>query len=187
VRRLSRLESDERTYVDGIPVTAPARTLIDFASVAYSRELEEAVAIAERQQLVVRAELLSNLARYRGRPGLRALRAVLAADGGPALTRSEAESRFLTLIRKARLPAPEANVMVEGYEIDFLWRAQRIAVEVDGYRYHRSRPQFEKDRRRAAELAAHGIHVIPLTWRQIVDDAVATAVQLGQTLIRARR
>jgi very-short-patch-repair endonuclease len=112
---------------------------------------------------------------------------VLAENNGPLLTRSEAEARFLSLIRKARLPAPKTNVMVEGYEVDFLWPVQRIVVEVDGYRYHGSRPQFEKDRRRATELAARGIQVISLSWRQIVNDSLATAVQLGQALVRAER
>jgi len=185
VRRVSRLEPEEREEIDGIRVTAPGRTLVDLASVASIRELEGAVAMAERQRLVARSDLETLLVRYRGRPGLRALRAVLTEPGGPALTRSEAEATFLTLIRKARLPAPETNVLIEGYEVDFFWRLQRIAVEVDGYRYHGSRPQFEKDHRRATELAAHGIHVISLSWRQIVEDGVATAVRLGQALIRA--
>jgi very-short-patch-repair endonuclease len=185
VRRVASLEPDERDEVDGIPVTAPIRTLVDLASVARTSELENAVATAERQGLVTGEELFSALRRYQGRPGLRALRAILMEDGGPALTRSEAEARFLKLIRKAHLPAPRTNVVFEGFEIDFFWRPQCIAVEVDGFRYHGSRSQFEKDRRRAAELAAHGIHVISLSWRQIVNDEVATAVQLGQALMRA--
>jgi predicted transcriptional regulator of viral defense system len=129
VRRVARLERDERDEIDGIPVTAPLRTLIDLASVASARELENAVAAAERQKLLTRTELVSALARYQGRPGLRTLRAVFMQDGGPALTRSEAEARFLKLIRKARLAAPETNVMVAGYEIDFFWRQQCMAVE----------------------------------------------------------
>jgi very-short-patch-repair endonuclease len=75
---------------------------------------------------------------------------------------------------------------VAGREIDFLWRAEGIAVEVDGYRYHSSRSRFESDRRRTAYLAAHGIQVIPVTWRQIVDEGTATVVQLGGALLRAR-
>ncbi len=101
------------------------------------------------------------------------------------MTRSEAELRFLELIRRAGLPAPAVNVTFGRYEIDFLWRAQGIAVEVDGFRYHASRLRFEGDRRRDSWLLAHGIQVIRLSWRQITDDAVATAVQVGQALTRA--
>lgn len=187
VHRIGGLGPEEWTRRSGIPVTAPARTLLDFAGVAGRRELERAVARAERERLLSRAELLALVVDAGGRRGIATLRAVLGVGGGPMLTRSEAEAEFLALIRKARLPAPEANVRIEGYEVDFLWRAERIAVEIDGYRYHASRSSFERDRRRAAHLAAHGIQVIPLTWRQVVDDGVATAVQLGQALLSARR
>jgi very-short-patch-repair endonuclease len=187
LHRVSRLDPDERAIVDAIPTTTVARTLVDLASVTDGRSLERAIATAEREKLIGRPELESMVTRYRGWPGMRALRAVLAENNGPLLTRSEAEARFLSLIRKARLPAPKTNVMVEGYEVDFLWPVQRIVVEVDGYRYHGSRPQFEKDRRRATELAARGIQVISLSWRQIVNDSLATAVQLGQALVRAER
>ena len=94
--------------------------------------------------------------------------------------------RFLALVRRARLPAPETNALVAEYEIDFFWRNHGLAVEIDGFQFHSSRPSFEGDRRRIARLASLGIQVIPLTWRQVVDDEVATAVQLGQALLRAR-
>jgi very-short-patch-repair endonuclease len=56
------------------------------------------------------------------------------------------------------------------YEVDLLWRPQRLAVEVDGYTYHATRAAFERDRRRDAELVALGYRVVRLTWRQIVED-----------------
>lgn len=182
-----RLDLDERTVLDGIPVTVPTRTLVDLATVVPGRELERALARAEREQLVDRKEMSLLTTRYAGRAGAPAVRGILEAEGGPALTRSEAEERFLALVRQARLPVPETNVLVAGHEIDFLWREEGVAVEVDGYRYHASRVRFESDRRRAAHLAAHGIHVIPLTWRQVVEDRVATAVQIGRALLRAGR
>lgn len=187
VRRTSALEPDERSVVEGIPVTAPGRTLVDLAAVAAARDVERALARAEREQLVAGADLPALITRYGSRPGVRLLRAVACRAGGPAMTRSEAEERFLSLIREADLPVPEVNVPVGGYEVDFLWRGRGLAVEVDGYRFHASRPSFEHDRRRATRLAALGIHVIPLTWRQLVEERTATAVQLGQALLRAER
>lgn len=186
VRRVSGLSSGDRAEIEGIPVTSPARTLLDLSVVLGARELERAVARAERERLVEREQLREMAARHRGRPGTSALLAVLEQTGGPALTRSEAEVRFLRLVREARLPTPETNAPVGVHEVDFLWRAQGIAVEVDGYAFHSSRPRFESDRRRAAHLAARGIQVIPLTWKQIVDEGTATAVQVGQALLRAR-
>jgi very-short-patch-repair endonuclease len=185
IHRVKRLAADERAFRNGIPITSPARTLIDLAGVVGSAELEAAVARAEREGVVKRAEFSALMRRHRRRPGIPALRAVLEASGGPAFTRSEAETRFLALIRQAGLPDPQTNVKVDRYEIDFLWPSAGLAVEVDGFQYHSSRPRFEGDRRRDSWLLASGIKVIRLSWRQIVKDGIATAVQVGQALVRA--
>jgi very-short-patch-repair endonuclease len=81
----------------------------------------------------------------------------------PAVTRSQAEERFLALIRTAELPSPDVNVPLHGFEVDFLWREQRLVVEIDGYAYHSDRQAFERDRSRDATLAAHGYRVIRVT------------------------
>jgi len=185
VHRVARLGDEERTVSQGIPITTPGRTLLDLATVTGARELEAAVARAEREGLVDPDALAALLARQRGHAGTRVLKAVAEAPGGPALTRSAAEAKFLALIREAGLPAPECNVVLGPYEIDFLWRAAGIAAEVDGFRYHASRPRFEGDRRKDAWLLAAGITVVRLSWRQITREAMATAVQLGQALARA--
>ena len=187
VWHVRRMEDSERITRKGIPVTTSGRTLVDLAVVADGRDLERAVARAQREHLVEGDELSALLARHRGRPGTPRLRSLLAMEGGAALTDSEAEDRFLALVQAARLPRPESNATVAGYRVDFVWRAQRLAVEIDGYRYHSSRPHFESDRRKAAYLAAHGIQVVRLSWSQVVEDGVATAVQVGQALALAQR
>jgi very-short-patch-repair endonuclease len=186
VRRLVRFDASDRAELRGIPVTAPGRTVVDLASVLDGRELEQAVARAEREGLVTLEGLSSLLVRHRGRPGIPLMRALLEAGQVPALARSEAEERLLCLIRDARLPVPETNVPVEPYEVDFLWAPEGIAVEVDGFRYHASRARFESDRRRDMELASRGIHVIRLTWRQITNEPLATVAQVAQALATAR-
>jgi very-short-patch-repair endonuclease len=79
---------------------------------------------------------------------------VLQSADEPAFTRSEAEAKPLALIRKARLPTPEVNARIGGYEVDFLWREQGLVVEVDGFAYHSTRRAFERDRRKDAEVHA---------------------------------
>jgi len=183
--RVERLTDGECTVRERIPLTTPGRTLMDLASVLETRELEGVLARAERAGLV-RGDALRKLAAHnRGRRGARAFRAVCQLPGGPSLTRSAAEVELLALVREAGLPTPECNVNVGRYELDFLWRAARIAVEVDGFRYHSSRQHFEGDRRRDAELVAAGITVLRLSWQQVTDERVATAVKLGQALARA--
>jgi very-short-patch-repair endonuclease len=86
------------------------------------------------------------------------------------MTRSEAERLFLELVRKARLPEPAVNVSVGGHRVDFYWRAEKLIVEVNGFAYHSSSATFEKDRRRDAELAATGLRVMRVTWRQLTRE-----------------
>ena len=102
-------------------------------------------------------------------------------------TRSEAEERFLALVREARLPRPLVNVRRHGYEIDFLWPEEGVAVEVDGFAYHRTRERFEADRDRDAVLRKAGLTVIRVTWRQLERDAMAVLVDVAQALARAPR
>ena len=92
------------------------------------------------------------------------------------------DRRFLDLARKGRLPPPEANVRIGRYEIDFLWREARLAVEVDGFRFHSSQPAFERDRLRDAELLAQGYRVMRVTWRQMTREPEAVLVRLARLL-----
>jgi hypothetical protein len=183
--QVHRVRTIERCVLDGIPVTTPVRTLIDFAAVADAHELEVAVARAERANLVSRVELMERVSAHNGRRGLATLRAILSREREPAFVRSEAESRGLRLFREGGLPEPQANFALYGFELDCYWPEYRTAVELDGYRYHGNRESFERDRRRATILASQGIQVIPITWRQIVEEPVATAVRIAQALLRA--
>jgi very-short-patch-repair endonuclease len=178
------LPSDEVTVADGLPVTTPARTLLDLARYAEARELEQMAGWAERQGLTTREELLEVVARHRGRAGARALRRLLEAPAGPAWTRSEAEERFLSLVRKVGLPGPEVNVVVAGVEVDFLWRDRGVVVEVDGFEFHSVRSRFKRDRERDADLAGEGIRVIRVTWQQIVQESEMMMVRLDRVLNR---
>lgn len=148
-------------------------------------ELDRAAARFEPRGLVGPSEMSSLPAHHRGRPGAPLLRAALWRGDGPALTRSRAEERFLDLVRSGRLPRPRANTVVRGHEVDFLWPVEKLVVEVDGFAFHGSRGSFEDDRRRDAELAAAGLRVLRVTWRQIVEEADATLVRLAQALARA--
>lgn len=129
-------------------------------------------------------QLQATLTRHQGRPGSARLRTVLD-DGQPSLTRSEADERVLGLLRKAAAPRPETNVRVGDLEVDFYWPSQRIAVEVDGFEFHRSREAFENDRRRGAILAGRGVCAVRVTWRQIERAPEAFLFSLGETFGRA--
>jgi very-short-patch-repair endonuclease len=164
-----------------MPVTAPARTLIDLAAVLARSELARAVEKAQVLRLTTADRLQERLAVERG-PAATILRAELRRGHEPSLTRSEAEAAFLRLVRAAGLPHPEANVRIGGYEVDFLWRPQRLAVEIDGFAYHRTREAFERDRRRDADLQAYGLRTTRATYRQITEEPLRLTATLAASL-----
>jgi very-short-patch-repair endonuclease len=176
------LSPRDRRWVERIPVTSPARTLLDLAPRYPAGRLERMVADAERRGLMRASELVEQLDRNPRRRGSAALRAVLGIEGGPAFTRSGAEARLLRLVREAGLPAPETNAMVQGFEVDLLWREAHVAVEFDGFAFHGDRMAFEADRLRDAELQARGFRVIRVTWRQLVDDPAGVIDRLSRVI-----
>jgi very-short-patch-repair endonuclease len=182
VHRTRLLDPQDIRIHERLPVTSPARTLLDLAEFVTQRELERALDEALVSRLVRRGQISELLTRARGRPGRAFLRALLARQTGPTRTRSEAEERFLAVIRSAQLPEPEVNVRIQGYEVDFLWRAQRLVVEIDGFKFHSSRVGFERDRGKDARLQAAGLMTMRVTWIQIEEESSAVIARLAQTL-----
>ena len=164
---ITRLHPADATHRLGIPVTSPARTLLDLAATETQRDLSRAIDEGRVLRLVTDHSLNEQLSRYPAHRGTRALK--LATTPEPKLTRSEAERRLLELVRAAGLPEPKTNARLAGHEVDFLWPAHRLVVEVDGYAFHSKRSSFERDRRRDAALTLAGYRVIRITWRQITE------------------
>ena len=169
---------------DGIPITAPARTLLDIAPDLTPNELARALERAQVKRLVTKAELQAALDRAPRRPGTRALRALIAE---PAFTRSEAERMLLALLGAARLPRPAFNDVAEGYEVDVLWRAERVTLEFDSYEFHATRAAFERDRKRDADLTRAGYLAMRTTWRELTTQSHALVARLAQALAAPRR
>ena len=176
----ARLHPHDGTRRHGIPVTSAARTLLDLATTATAKELDRAANDAWNLRLVSTHSLNEQFSRYPRHRGTAALK--MAHSTEPRLTRSEAERSALELIRKARLPTPETNVRIGGYEVDLLWRAASLIVEIDGYAFHSSRRAFERDRRKDRELHALGYRVIRITWRELVEEPEAVVAALAAAL-----
>jgi very-short-patch-repair endonuclease/predicted transcriptional regulator of viral defense system len=172
---------DVRTHRQ-VRLTAVARTILDLATQWPAAELEQAIAEAERRRLVTVRGLSAVLARYPSHPGARRLRAILELSGGPALTRSGGERRLLKLVRQAGITKPLVNTHAVGYELDLLWPAAKLVVEVDGYDFHSDRAAFERDRRRDASLVAAGYRVIRFTGRQVSTEPLAVVARIAQAL-----
>jgi very-short-patch-repair endonuclease len=180
--RVGELASTDLRHVDGIPVTSPARSLLDLAGEVSDGELARAVDEAVVQKLTSMDDLRALLGRSKGRRGTPALRNLLDDAREPALTRSEAEREMLALLRRGGLAQPVTNVKVGSYEVDMLWRRERLVVEVDGYAFHSTRAAFERDRARDADLQTRGLRVLRVTWTQIRDEPEAVLVRIARLL-----
>ena len=168
---------------EGIPTTSVPRTLLDLADVALPRQLERAFREADRLQLLDLAAIRRLCDRSPGRRGLKALSGLVSENLGPLpATRSELERRFLDLCREAGLPMPAINVHVAGFEVDAVWIDQRLAVELDGHAFHRTRLAFERDRLRDAALQLAGFRVLRFTHRRL-DREPAAVIETVRSML----
>ncbi|MEX2107554.1 MAG: DUF559 domain-containing protein [Solirubrobacterales bacterium] len=178
----AKLHPDERTAREGIPVTSVARTLLDLADVVDGQRLERAFEEADRLRLLKMQELEEVCVRGQGRRGLGAVRRLIEAARDPAMTNSPLENRFVAFCHDHGLPPPSTNVIVEGKEVDAIWPAKRLMVEMDSWTFHGHRAAFERDRARDAALQAAGWRVIRLTHRRLEQDAARVAAELRRLL-----
>ena len=187
VHRTNLLEARDIRIREGLPVTSPARTLLDCAGTMSTRALERMFTEAVTLKLVSRADLEDVIARGRGRSGCAALRALLDEESDPAFTRSDAEKRMLALVGKAGLPAPLVNAPLHGFEVDFYWPAHAVVVEIDSYGFHTTRWAYERDRDKDAVLRSHGLAPLRFSSRQVRDAPLLVIAQLAGALGAAVR
>ncbi len=169
------LPATDRTRRNGVPITTPARTIADLATVVYSdHAYRRAVHEAQAQRLVTQSRLEAQLAR---RPCRRL--AEIIADG-PRPTRSELEDAVDELLARHGLLAPHTNARIPGLpdwvEVDFFYPAQRLVIEADGARFHDTPIRQAADRRKQSLLEGHGLRVLRLRWEDAEPDREALTV-----------
>ncbi|MBI2170262.1 MAG: type IV toxin-antitoxin system AbiEi family antitoxin domain-containing protein [Actinobacteria bacterium] len=176
----------------GIPVTSPARTLLDLGAVTsqavLDRALDDALArgLAEWEDLLA---VLAELAR-RGRRGVGKLRRSLAERTG--VPESVLEAEFQRLIRRFNLPEPvyQYELFDESGEfvarIDAAYPALRLAVELDGASTRVGRHALFYDTDRQNRIVAQGFLPIRYTWKAIVGLPEKTASELQRAIGRRR-
>ena len=186
VRCIGHLDLRDLQRHEGIPIASPSLTLLELAGDAEPGELAGAINEARVQRAITDAQLYTALERYPKRRGARALRALLESERGPRITRSEAERRALAVMRRFGIEPDASDVQIGPYRADFWFERERLAVEIDGYRYHSTPKRFVDDRRRAGYLAAHDVATFPLTWRDFGSGA-REAMQLLAAALAGRR
>jgi hypothetical protein len=178
VHRLQEPIPDEDiTTIDGIPVTKPARTLLDLATVESEEVVERCLDDALRRRLVSLPFLeswLEDPRRSRHR-GARMLQRLVAARATVGVTESPLEAAVLKVIRDAGLPTPMLQYEVRDGDrfvarVDFVYPDERVAIEADGFRFHDDRRGFDEERARGNELEALGWRVLRVTSRHVEQD-----------------
>jgi putative AbiEi antitoxin of type IV toxin-antitoxin system/uncharacterized protein DUF559 len=182
--RSTNIARRDLTVQFGIRVTSPARTLLDCVPRLGDAALVRAVNDARLSTYLHMPQLTEVVARFRRHPGAARLAPLLGDTGGP--TRSPLEDAFLPFCERFGLPTPEINTIVCGYEVDALFRAERLIVELDGYKFHSDRVTFESDRERDAHTLANGYLTVRITKERLEGDPAREADRL-HAILRSRR
>jgi hypothetical protein len=166
--RMRRSDVTDATVWRRIPVTTVQRTLVDLAAVLDEEDLARAVHQADVNHHTTPDHIERVLHRRHNWPGARKLRRVLLGEA--PVTLSRLESRFLERLRAASLPQPEVNRRMDGRYVDCRWPAHRLTVELDSYRYHRTRHVWEQDRQRERDARARGEEFRRYTWHDVDEE-----------------
>lgn len=184
VHRSRWLEWRDCTRQLGIPVTTPARTLLDCAPALSDARLKRLASDALHSDYLSPGDLAELLARCDQRAGARRLERYALGLERP--TRSEFEDRFVAFTERFGLPRPEINVHLEGREVDAFFRAEGVIVELDGYKFHASPAAFERDRDHDAEAVLNGLVTVRITWDRLTRKASTEAERLHAILQKRR-
>lgn len=181
-----RLDPVDLSTVAAIPVTTVARTLVDLAAVVTRERLASALTAAEQGNVLDMVALVAARDRVHGRHGVgdANLRAVIDEHEarGAQLTREELERRLRRLVRVHRLGRPQLNAWVDGDEVDALWPSSRVIVETDGWRWHRDRAAFARDREKTNRLQLAGYVVLRFTHDAVVQRPGRVAAEIRAAL-----
>lgn len=174
--------AEDLAEVRGVSVTGPALTVIGALEL-----LPDASAFLDRvlqQNLVTTVELTEALDRNKGMHGAARARRLLATLEAGA--ESEAERLFVELLKVHQITGWVQQYRFGGKRLDFAWPAERLAVEINGWAYHRNRERFESDNAKVSMLAAAGWLTLSFTWRQLTDEPEECIAQVAAAL-RLRR
>jgi very-short-patch-repair endonuclease len=166
----------------GVPVTSPARTLLDVAATLTDKALTRAVNEALLSNYLHEADLRALIERCRIHPQATRIEAVIAEDR----SRSWLEDEFRPWLRRFKLPEARFNVLVNGREVDVYFPQERLIIELDGFEVHRGRAAFENDRDRDADMLVNGMPTLRITRRRIRSAPAKEAERL-RSILHARR
>jgi very-short-patch-repair endonuclease len=181
--------------IEGLPVTSAGRTILDSAAVARRWQVEAALDDGLRRKLFSVDDMWRLLAKAggRGRKGSALVRSLLEdRSDGRARSHSKLEIKLDGVLRNSSVPRyfRQFEVMTRSgvpADVDFAWPEAKLAVEVDGYRWHSGRQQWQSDLERQNALAEVGWLVLRFSWYDVVsrpDYVIRTILETYRDRVR---
>jgi very-short-patch-repair endonuclease len=182
----------EHTTRKRIPVTTVARTIVDQSGRFSVAKLGRMTDHGLRKGTLRLEDLRKCVAGLHPAPGRhpnkihrvlrRRLRGYEPGD-------TDLEMRFVRALVAGGLPEPvQQHRLTLGSRrcrIDLAYPDLKLAIEIDGWEFHRTRTAFDEDRARANDLVVAGWHVLrftsTMTDEQAVETTAAARVQLGRS------
>jgi hypothetical protein len=186
VRGRPTLAAEDILSKDGIPITTPARTLVDIATELGPIAVERAVNEADKLDLIDPETLRLALEGYSGQPGAPLLRSILDKRTF-RLSDSDLEIFFRPIAAVAGLPPPLSKQIVNGWEVDFYWPDLGLVIETDGLRYHRTASAQTRDARRDRAHALAGMTPLRFTHYEVRYEPARVRAELNRIAATLRK
>jgi very-short-patch-repair endonuclease len=184
------LAAQDVTYLNDIPITSPARTIVDLGAV-FRSAVQEAFNRARRAGLVELVDVVDVVGRVgrKGRRGVGPARELIR-DQRLNLDRTEshAEDVYLKISRMAGLPEPVQQCDIrddQGWFIcraDFAYPSVSLVVFIDGFAYHSDQEAFQRDRTQQNLLELIGWRYLRFTYRDLIDHSINVVDQVRRAL-----
>lgn len=190
VRQKTDLTPDQVARKADLPVTTPARTIIDMAAHIGVKRLGRLVDSSVAQGLTSYEALLAlfQLLGRRGKPGTQRMRKVLEDRGGaPDRDLTELEHRLLDLIERAGLPNPTREFKAPWLahtngRVDLAYKDHRLVIEGDSRRWHMLADAFLADRERDNRAQLAGWRVLRFTWWDVEERPEYVVLMIREAL-----
>ena len=172
------LIAEDVTERAGVPITSPARTVVDLGA-SNKWLVESALEEGIRRSLFTQQDVEAFVARVarRGRRGVGVIKPLLAARRRwDSITESALEDEFRRLVADVGLPAPVAQYVVRDpsdafiCRADFAYPAARLLIELDSEAHHLDRITFRRDRSKQNRASTNGWTVLRYTWWDLAEE-----------------
>ena len=184
------LAPQDVTFLNDIPITTPARTVVDLGAV-FRSALREAFNRGKRAGLVELVDVVEVVGRVgrKGRRGVGPARELIRDQRlHPDRTESHAEDVYLNISRMAGLPEPVQQCEIrddQGWFIcraDFAYPSLSLVVFIDGFAYHADQEAFQRDRTQQNQLELIGWRYLRFTYRDLIDHPINVVDQVRRAL-----